>query len=564
MKKQFNLALITLFLCTLCGCNNLFFNRSDYATSPKIRVNLGVNTRTVKSVTAAEDLTNLKLVAKSAGKDDKTLFENKTYAQIVDQEFEIEAGTYNFVLTACDNERNFKATLNNKAIADGVTPLPFVLELTRIDWGTRSGEGSFKVTLTAPVDQIGKVLVTLYDKQTGAAVTGFTNVPVALVDGKYVFEDSAVKVGDYRATYVFYGTDNATVIGNYSEIITVSKNKTSNAERTITTLNTADIPVKFGGQKQGTNGGTTHLNDYQYFYDPHNQTGGNNSLKQIGAKGTFNVTVPAAYADKKFTQMVLYVPEVEFTTDYTLNAASGTFEPVASDIHFLLELESIKASDGQVTLNAMLPSFDGSKLVGGVSNKIILTLVDSASEYYVAYFPGVKVVDGQTYNFDCGSIEHLPHWVQLSNGLKVASHNIGAYSAEDCGMYFSTGDISNALGNDPIFESGCTLMTVDQVKVISDLSHTTTTSWVRGVTVGTGNNTVYFPANGYKTDIRRSFNAEGNYWAATADGNAAIADEAKGCNTHGVSLYADCDGISLATWPKNEQFNLRPVIAAAN
>lgn len=307
--------------------------------------------------------------------------------------------------------------------------------------------------------------------------------------------------------------------------------------------------VDYTGQVVASNGSTAHLDDYNYLAGyASSSSNGVLTMNALGSKVTLALQgVPAA---KTYKKVVMYAPNYKFLTKGTVNFKTAALTATESDIHFEIALNNIKTTDGNLSVAAMIPPVS-TGTYGSAGNKIVVTLIDTDNNYYCGTISnsesaGVSIEKGTMPSYTV-AMEALPHYV-IVDGVKVATHNVGAYSPYEEGNYYTYAEAKNALTNDPVFGSGYRLMEFADAAVLSSATMTQINTWVHGIKAGTDSNSVILSARGYYDSSLLNDNIDGNLWLSdTYDSSEAYA------------VYVTKDGIGITTWSRNQKFNVRPV-----
>ena len=232
-SKILYITLVQIFLALFFSCKNT----ADYKdTAAKIRFSLSC--RTIEPNPQSEDMTDFVLKARQSSTTDTfaTIASYSNYEALQNAELEMQAGTYDFILTSKIGGSSFEGKLENHTIVNGNNILSFAVSFAST--GSTGSTGSVSVSFTLPENAaVGSVKAWLENRETGAVVTGSQNQS-ELSDNHYVYSVNNIPVGEWRLKVTFY-CDNAYRNENYtySEIVHVAADVDSTKEIILNTLN---------------------------------------------------------------------------------------------------------------------------------------------------------------------------------------------------------------------------------------------------------------------------------------------------------------------------------------
>ena len=232
-SKIFYITLVQIFLALFFSCKNT----ADYKdTAAKIRFSLSC--RTIEPNPQSEDMTDFVLKARQSSTTDtyETIASYSNYEALQNAELEMQAGTYDFILTSKIGGSSFEGKLENHTIVNGNNILSFAVSF--VSTGSTGSTGSVSVSFTLPQNAgVGSVKAWLENRETGAAVTG-SQKQSELSDNHYVYSVSNIPVGDWRLMVTFY-CDNEYRNKNYiyPELVHVAADIESTKAITLNELN---------------------------------------------------------------------------------------------------------------------------------------------------------------------------------------------------------------------------------------------------------------------------------------------------------------------------------------
>ena len=190
--------------------------------------------RTVNPDVTVDDFTKMSLIAAKDGYE-QTVFSDKTFGDIKNTKYELErgAGEYTFVLSGTINEMTYSQTLCKKSVKSGINTLEFTLNLEK-SGEIIEGDGVVYVAVSLTGENSAGVNAVTATLATDADDGTYETKNISATAGKYIYENKSVPVGSYNLIFSFYGDEAKNhLLGQYKELVNVSKDLVSSAERTI-------------------------------------------------------------------------------------------------------------------------------------------------------------------------------------------------------------------------------------------------------------------------------------------------------------------------------------------
>lgn len=237
-KVKLVFCIFVAFVCV--ACSGLFSDISDNSSSSsKARVSVNAaftSSRTVlPQMFDTADLQNLELKGGKTGEEEKTLMSAKSLAELQEQSIEIDAGTYNFTLTAEVGSAKFESKLEDVSVnTESETKLNFtLLGVTK---------GTFAISLAGDFSDVTKVLA-IVTKENANGGSAFINRELTVAENKVTLspsedEEKKLSEGIYKAKISFFAGENKDVLLNtWSELICIKNGFTSSYTNENYTLN---------------------------------------------------------------------------------------------------------------------------------------------------------------------------------------------------------------------------------------------------------------------------------------------------------------------------------------
>ncbi len=229
------------------------------------------------------------------------------------------------------------------------------------------------------------------------------------------------------------------------------------------TISEKSLPVSYTGQAQEGDGSTAHLGKYDYLAcaatTPDAGGGVDLTMKHLGAFVRLQLTMPKA---DTYSSVVLESDGAKFVTagTFDLTAATPAITPTETSSTYTINLTNISTTekDQVITVYTIVAPANLS------TSNIKVTVHGTGQTTYVQTVPGKNFVARSAYNF---AIDNFPSgtnasgedvsWedepsdpyngheyvdLGLPSGLKWATMNVGATTAEGYGDYFAWGETS--------------------------------------------------------------------------------------------------------------------------
>lgn len=252
MKKTLlYLSSCLLFIFTFSAC------KSDYSPEDKnsatISLSLYSSARTVLPEYKLSEMTDFVLKGRKENESEKILATFSDASVVNSSKLQIDVGDWIFSLTAKIGDSVFYCEIS-KSVVTGDNILFFDLKLSGI--GERTG--IINVSLTFPENaEITCIKAGLFDVETDSEITEFECENLIFANSKVTYSKSDVPAGSYWLKFIFYGKDDL-YLNTYKELVTVSSDLESSAERKIESLNEV-YSIQFvtnGGEFIGTVSGS--------------------------------------------------------------------------------------------------------------------------------------------------------------------------------------------------------------------------------------------------------------------------------------------------------------------
>ena len=237
-KVKLVFCIFVAFVCV--ACSGLFSDIGDNSSSSS-KARISVNAAFTSSRTVlpqmfdTEDLQNLELKGGKTGEEEKTLMSAESLAELQEQSIEIDAGTYNFTLTAEVGSAKFESKLEDVSVnTESETKLNFtLLGVTK---------GTFAISLAGDFSDVTKVLAIVTKENAGGSA--FINRELTVAENKVELIpteselESLAEDTTYRAEISFFAGENKDVaLNTWSEHVRVKNGFTSSYTNENYTLN---------------------------------------------------------------------------------------------------------------------------------------------------------------------------------------------------------------------------------------------------------------------------------------------------------------------------------------
>ncbi|MBQ0050942.1 MAG: InlB B-repeat-containing protein [Treponema sp.] len=231
MKKKLRYLLTCiLFIVSIVACKSDYSPEEKYSAT--ISLSLYSSARTVLPEVELSEMTDFVLKGKKANESEKILSTFSAAAEVNSSKLQIDVGDWIFSLTAKLGDSVFYSVIS-KSVVTGDNILSFNLKLSGIGKGT----GSINVSLTFPENaEITCIKAGLFDVETDSEIIEFECENLTFADSKVTYLKSVVPAGSYWLKFIFYGKDDL-YLNTYKELVTVSSDLESCAERKIESLN---------------------------------------------------------------------------------------------------------------------------------------------------------------------------------------------------------------------------------------------------------------------------------------------------------------------------------------
>ena len=234
--KKLLASTLALAALTLTACNNFDTDDEENTeTGAYLKVS-GSTARTIAPNYSLEDMTEFELYGYNS-RDTYYLFgEFDSYAELQEAVIAIERGTYRLYLSAYDENTKTKFTAGqyNVEIKDGLNKVEFNL--------SPYGNTGIRVTFTIPdANAVKSVQAGLFDRSTDEESRyRIEPLPLSITDegARAVYERGSIDPGTYRLKAWFYADEEQkALVTTYSELVKVTRNSMSIAERVLSKLN---------------------------------------------------------------------------------------------------------------------------------------------------------------------------------------------------------------------------------------------------------------------------------------------------------------------------------------
>ena len=152
--------------------------------------------------------------------------EKSAYAKMTSESFEIDAGIWNFTLTAKKGGMTYTGTLNKELVA-GANSIEFTLALSEL---SNEGKGSVEIKLSVPENVIA-VTATLCDTNENEVSDSSITQSINLVNNTVSYSAQNVPSGTYLVVFSFYAdTSKTLLLGKWREYAGITNDVTSKSE----------------------------------------------------------------------------------------------------------------------------------------------------------------------------------------------------------------------------------------------------------------------------------------------------------------------------------------------
>lgn len=147
----------------------------------------------------------------------------------------IQAGTWNFVLTAKHGSAVFEGVLLNKTINAGENILNFTMEIT--SYGNKTSYGALSFNLNLP-ESVKSVKAGLFDIESGKINPEFKVESIELNKQTALYKKGIVPSGAYIIKFFMYSDEDATILLNeYSEVVVIASEAVTKGSKDIAEVN---------------------------------------------------------------------------------------------------------------------------------------------------------------------------------------------------------------------------------------------------------------------------------------------------------------------------------------